>query len=341
MAEIRASGLRRPTAMDELFVHQLPELLPNVAVRHPHWRESYFFELHGPDAAGDVIFFTMAHYPAHERMDSLQMGKIGGKSVMGSLARSYDGDPHTTDVGGARVEVVRPFEELHLFADPDKAAIGLDLVFRARTQPYCLRRGTMRAGDDVIWDQSHILQSGTYHGSYSLDGHVTQVDGLVGQRDHSWGIRDHARCPLWLWFQLQFDDGFLGVWHWELANGAHVFTDGCFAPTDRSDPIPVIDFEHAMQWVDAKGSPARYGEHGETVAGLVGTCVFTLAGGKRIVVEAEGTFDRPYEPFRRGGLNQMRVEADDGRRGTAIYEVTGARHCRYFPDTTVEGVLPS
>jgi hypothetical protein len=341
MVEIPTGSLRRPTAMDELFVHQLPELLPNVALHHPHWRESYFFEVHQPDAAGDVLFFTMAHYPAQQRMDSLQMGKVGGKPIMGSLARPYDGDPHTTDVGGARVEVVRPFEEIHLFADPNKAVIGLDLVFRARTQPYCLRRGTMRAGDDVIWDQSHILQSGTYHGTYSVDGQDRQVDGLVGQRDHSWGIRDHARCPLWLWFQLQFDDGFLGVWHWELENGARVFTDGCFAPADRSDPIPLIEFEHHMQWIGADGSPARYGEHGDAVCGLAGTCVFTLAGGERIVVEAEGTFDRPYEPFRRGGLNQMRVVTNDGRRGSAIYEVTGARHHQYFPETVVEGILPS
>ena len=58
-------------------------------------------------------------------------------------------------------------------------------------------------------------------------------------------------------------------------------------------------------------------------------------------VEAEGAFARPYEPFQRGGLNQMRVRTDDGRDGTAIFEVTGSRHWKYFPDTTVPGVLPT
>ena len=80
---------------------------------------------------------------------------------------------------------------------------------------------------------------------------------------------------------------------------------------------------------------------GWEVAGIAGTCVFTLAGGRRITVEAEGTFDRPYEPFHRGGLNQVRVRADDGRTGTAIYELTGAHHHRYFPDTDVDGELPA
>ena len=30
-----------------------------------------------------------------------------------------------------------------------------------------------------------------------------------------------------------------------------------------------------------------------------------------------------------------------GRRGTAIYEVTGARHHHFFPDAVVEGTLPA
>jgi len=37
----------------------------------------------------------------------------------------------------------------------------------------------------------------------------------------------------------------------------------------------------------------------------------------------------------------MRARTDDGRTVTAIYEVTGSRHHRYFPDTTVPGSLPS
>jgi hypothetical protein len=330
----------RPTAWDEHFVHQIPELLPNVASHHPHWRESYFFELHQPDARGDVVFFTMAHYPAREVMDSIQMGRIDGKSVLGMQSRPYAGDPHTTEVPGARVEIVRPLEEVRLWADPDVAAIGVDVTFRARTQPYGLRRGTMRAGEDVVWDQSHIFQSGVYTGTYTADGVTRTVDDWVGQRDHSWGIRDHGRCPLWMWLQIQLEDGFLGVWHWELANGSRIYTDGCWAPTDGSDPIPLVDFSHDLEWTGSAGHPAAYGEHGEEVAGLRGVCSFALQSGQRITVEAEGTFDRPYEPFHRGGLSQMRVQTSGGREGTAIYEITGARHHRYLPDTVVAGTLP-
>ncbi len=327
--------------MDEQLVHQLPEPLAHVAIDDPHWRESLFFVAHRPDAVGDLLILTMATFPKRQVVDSLQMGRVGGEQIMGYQARPYDGDPHTPDVGAARVEIVKPFEEIRLWADPAACTLGMDLTFRARTPPYGLRRGTMRAGHEVVWDQSHMLQSGTYDGTYTFAGTTYDVDGWWGQRDHSWGVRDHGRCPMWVWFQVQLPDGFLGVWHWELANGAQVFSDGCWAPTSGSAPVPLVRLEHDLEWVDASGAVAVYGEHGETVAGLRGTATFVLADGRRVVVDADGTFDRPYEPFQRGGLNQMRVRTDDGREGTAIFEVTGAHHHKYFPDTTVSAVLPS
>ena len=38
------------TDLDEALAHQLPEPFPNVVTHHPHWRESYFFAAHRPDA---------------------------------------------------------------------------------------------------------------------------------------------------------------------------------------------------------------------------------------------------------------------------------------------------
>jgi hypothetical protein len=331
------------TDLDELLAHQLPEPFPNVQTHHPHWRESYFFIAHRRDALGDVVILTMATYPQRAAMDSLQMGRVGGQPVLGFQSRPYDGDPHTPVVGGARVEIVRPYEEIRIVADPDVCELGIDLTWRARTKPYGLRRGTMRAGHELVWDQSHMFQSGTYEGTYTHAGITHEVSEGVwwGQRDHSWGIRDHGRCPLWLWFQVQLEDGFLGAWHWELPNGALVYSDGCWAPTDGGDPVPLVRFEHDVEWVAADGTAAVYGTNGDTVSGLRGQATWTLADGRRIEVTADGGFDRPYEPFQRGGLNQVIVTTDDGRRGSAIFEVTGAHHHTYFPDAVAPGTLPS
>lgn len=319
------------TPMDEHFVHQIPEPLPNVATPHEHWRESLFFVLHRGDRPGDVIILTLAHYPARQVMDSLQLGRVGGAPVMAHHSRPYDGDPHTMKVGPVGVEVVEPFRTLRLrVEDTPQAAVGLDLTFSARTRPHALRRGTMKAGQDVVWDQSHMVQSGTYDGTFTHQGVVHEVRGWLGQRDHSWGIRDHARCPLWIWLAVQIPEGMIAVWHWELPNGAHVYTDGCFAPRGDADPVPVVGFRHDLHWTDEAGNETGYGRDGDSVAGLAGRVELVLDGGRRIAVDAEGRWAQRYGPLG-GGMSEMAVTTSDGSAGTAVYEVTGAHHHRYFP----------
>ena len=99
------------------------ELLAAVRAGRPHWRESFFYDIHSPDGTGDAIFFTMAHYPARAMLDSLQMGRAGGDAApAGIQTRPYDGDPHTLVVGGARVDVVRPWQEIQLCSPTRRSA---------------------------------------------------------------------------------------------------------------------------------------------------------------------------------------------------------------------------
>jgi len=321
----------RLTAMDELFVHQIPEPLPNVATDHEHWRESVFFIVHPPEGLGDVIILTVAHFPKRQVMDALQLGRIGGVPTIARHERDYGDDPHTMVVGPVRVDVVEPFRTIELHVDDAPgSALGLDLTFTARTQPYGLRRGTLKFGQEIIWDQSHMVQSGTFRGTVTHGGTPIVIDDWWGQRDHSWGIRDHARVPLWMWLAVQFPEGMFSVWHWEQANGARVYTDGCFAPAGDEPPIPVVDFRHELHWVDAGGNAVDYGRDGDDVFGVAGRVELTLEGGRTVSLEAQGRWAQRYGPLG-GGLNEVVVRSSDGWEGTAIYELTGAHHHRYFP----------
>jgi len=326
---------------DEYFYHQIPEPLLNVVTYHEHWRESYFFVLHPPDKPGDVVILAMATYPAHSMMDAVQMGTINGDSILDYHIRTFDGgDPHTTCVGPISIDIVEPFKTIKLTADGNSAMVGMDLSFTARTQAYGLRRGTMKAGHEIIWDQSHMLQSGNFSGTYTYKGTTYPVNNWWGQRDHSWGIRNHGRCPMWIWLAIQLPDGMFGVWHWEYPNGARVFSDGCFAPSDGSDPIPVVDFQHNLKWLSEEGIPVEYGSGGSHVKRLSGQVEFVLEGGTTVLIDAEGGWCFPYEPHHCGGLNQMVVQTNDGRSGTAIYEITGSFHHRYFNVARGEGLPP-
>jgi hypothetical protein len=123
---------------------------------------------------------------------------------------------------------------------------------------------------------------------------------------------------MWMWLAVQLPDGMAALWHWEYADGARVYTDGCFAPADGSDPVPVVDVRHALEWIDSAGDGVSYGSIG---------------------LDARGRWAQRYGDLG-GGLNEVTVRTDDGREGTAIYELTGAHHHRYFPIARAERLPP-
>ena len=238
------------TALDERFAHQIPEPFPNVLHFHPDWRESLFFIMHEREKPGDVLILTLAHFPSRQEMDSLQLGRVGESPILARHMRKVEGDQDDFQVGPITIDVVEPLKKVRLIAAPSALTpVSFDITFTARTAPYQLRRGTMKAKYEIIWDQSHMFQSGIYNGSYTFQDTTFQINNWWGQRDHSWGVRAHSRCPLWMWMPIQLEEGMLSVWHWEYPNGARVYTDGCFAPSNGSEPIPVIDFQHDLHQI--------------------------------------------------------------------------------------------
>lgn len=328
------------TAADEYFYHQIPEPLPNVIHRHDHWRESLFFVLHPKDHLGDTVILTMAQYPKREILDSLQMGTIGTDMILERHERPYDGDPHTLTVGPVSIDIVEPYKKVRLTADADTAPIGLDMTFDARTREKGLRRGSMKLRDEIIWDQSHMIQSGIYNGTYSYQGKTYEVNDWWGQRDHSWGIRNHSRCPFWMWLAIQLPDGMISVWNWEYANGARIYTDGCYSPSDMSEPIPVISFQHELYWTDKDGNKTDYQRDGENVIGISGDVTIQFENKEEIQIHAQGRWACRYGALG-GGLLQIEISTDGGIKGTAIYELTGAHHHRYFPVARSENLPTS
>jgi hypothetical protein len=73
-----------------------------------------------------------------------------------------------------------------------------------------------------------------------------------------------------------------------------------------------------------------YGRDGAQVAGLAGRVELTLADGRRVAVTGAGSWNARYGR-RGGGQHHLAVRTDDGRSGTAVYELTGCHHHRYFP----------
>jgi len=312
---------------DEAFVHEPPAPVP------PYWQESCYFVAHRPDRTGDVLILNFTSSPSRGGFVCYQMTRIDGALGFARFSRTYRGDRLGTHAGPARVEVLRPYREARLTVADDVAAIGLDLTWTARTRPYLLPRGSLSVAGRQVLNQRHLFQSGWFDGSYTVAGRRRSVRRWWGQRDHSWGVRDHARCPMWTWLAIQLEDGMLGIWCWERADGSVAFRAGCWAPAGDARPVAVTGFRHDLSWTGANGQATSYGRRGAQVTGLAGRVEIDLADGRRIGVEGSGTWNARYGR-RGGGQHHLAVVTDDGRRGTAIYEITGSDHHRFFPEAS-------
>ncbi|SFP66579.1 hypothetical protein [Amycolatopsis rubida] len=320
------------TDADERLAHQIPEPLPAVAGPDRHWRESYFFAAHHPERLGDALVLTMAANPARRAMDSYQMGRLDGQLFFSRTSRPFGDDPHTPVAGPVSVEIVRPYQQIVLRAGPGARGFGgTELIWTARTRPYLTRRGTLVVDGAPVWDQRQVMQSGWFDGEYVSSGRTVAVERWWGQRDHSWGIRRHPRCPLWIWLAVQLPDGMLGAWLWEHADGRRHYLDGCWAPDGGEEPVPLADLRYDLDWLDAAGEPVRGTGAAQRADGLGGRVVFVLSDGRSVTVDGRGHWIAPYGR-RGGGLHQVSVHTSDGRDGTAIYEVTGCAHHRFFPE---------
>ena len=293
------------TALDERFAHQIPEPFPNTVQFHPDWRESLFHHMHPKDRPGDVVILTLAHFPARKLMDSLQLGRVGDVPTIAHHERAVNGDQDLFKVGPVTIDVEEPLKRIRLRVDDvAEAAVAMDLTFTARTQPYCLRRGTMKAGHDLVWDQSHMFQSGRYDGWYRHNGTTYEVTDWIGQRDHSWGIRSEMRTDethppltyyppfLYTWTTAQFKNRGLHIFFKERAPGDKIYISGeeVFNTGNRiSSRNQITDVSHNLIWHD---DPL-----GQSLAS--GDLNLTFADGRKKLITIK-TY--PVKYFLKGGL---------------------------------------
>jgi hypothetical protein len=300
----------------------------------PFLRESHFFVAHPPDRIGDALVLTAAHQPSRRLLDSYTMATIGGRE---SFHRQSAPAPAAGDgltIGTARIGVDEPYRRLSLRCG-SPAPVEAELTFTARTRPYLLREGHLRTGGRTVWRQRQMIQSGWFDGWYRFEGRRHRIERWWGQRDHSWGVRDHLRVPCWIWLAAQLPDGMLGFWCFEQADGSRAYTDGAWIPAGDHPPVPVVAVTHDLAWLSGLGTPAGYGETGSDVHGLRGVLTAELADGSAVTAQGSGPWLARYGR-RGGGLFRFAVTTDDGRHGTGVLEVTGRRHHRYFPSATTQ-----
>lgn len=207
------------TRGDDYPIHQTPEPVAYAGTDR-NFYDRFFFNGYAP-GVGDDGFFAVALgvYPHINVIDASFCWLIGGRQVNLHASRGLGMERMDTTVGPIRVEVVAPLEVLRIAVDAPDQGIRAQITFTGRAFPLEEPRFTRRNGPRVLMDVTRMTQNGSYAGWLEVDGARTDVNGWLGTRDRSWGIRPigapDAQPPsppiapqfFWLWSPCAMADG--------------------------------------------------------------------------------------------------------------------------------------
>jgi hypothetical protein len=202
---------------DDYPIHQTPDPIA-FAGTDRNFYDRYFFNGYGEE--GDD-FFALAFgvYPQLGIADA-SFCVIGGGVQTALHASKWLGmERMDLAVGPIRIEVLEPLRRLKLIVDAPAQGLSAELTFTGRVSPIQEPRFTRRNGPRMFMDYTRLTQNGRYEGWFERDGVRRSVEGFMGTRDRSWGIRpvgarDAQDVPpyappqfYWIWSPVNFAAG--------------------------------------------------------------------------------------------------------------------------------------
>jgi hypothetical protein len=206
---------------DDYPIHQTSEPIAYAGTDR-NFYDRYFFNGYSA-TAGDRAFFAAAFgvYPHLNIADAAFVVVRDGVEIALHASRCLEMERMDLNVGPISIEVVEPLKVLRLRVDAPNEKIAADVTFTGRCAPIEEPRFVRRIGPRTLMDYTRLTQNGRYRGWIEVDGVRQSVDGFVGTRDRSWGVRTiGARDPqalaptvtpqfFWLWSPTNFESGSL------------------------------------------------------------------------------------------------------------------------------------
>ncbi|ATC24169.1 hypothetical protein EIB18_06610 [Caulobacter vibrioides] len=205
---------------DDYPIHQTPEPVAYAGTDR-NFYDRYFFNGYAPEGDGGDLFFAAAFgvYPHLNIADASFCVMKDGKQVNLHASRWLGMERMDLRVGPIAIEVLQPLQRLKLVVQAPEQGVAAEIVFEGRAFPIEEPRFIRRNGPRAFMDYTRLTQNGRYSGWVEVDGVRTTVEGFVGTRDRSWGVRPvGARDPqepvppvppqfFWLWSPCNFADG--------------------------------------------------------------------------------------------------------------------------------------
>lgn len=226
---------------DELVTSPSPELPERFFDR-------FVFNLHRTDANAPSVVFGFGIYPMRDVVDgfAILVTETEQRNVRFSTELSATkGD----GAGPFRFEVVEPMKTWHLTLGPNPTGLEFDVTWRARTPAWF--------GDVAVTNQGgvpssfeHLVQSGLYEGTVTIDGVTHDVTGWYGQRDRSRGVRNMSGGQgLHVWYQAQFPDRSVGFLYVEGRDHQPILLEGAVMHTN-GELDDIVGVRHDLHFND-------------------------------------------------------------------------------------------
>lgn len=220
-------------------------LLTRTADGQPrHFFDRFMFNLHPVDAVAPSVITGFGHFPGRDVADGYVIACDGREQRNLRFSTQLS----ATDGNGAgplSFDLLEANTAWRLRLGPNPTGVAYDIEWRART-PYWLTDVSVANYGGVLTSFEHLVQSGRYVGTLSIDGTAIDVAGWYGQRDRSRGVRTMSGGQgLHLWFQSQFPDRSVGFLLVEDRRGARLLLEGAVLHEDgRVDDV--TDVRHAL-----------------------------------------------------------------------------------------------
>jgi hypothetical protein len=203
------------TKGDDYPIHQTPEPIA-YAGSDRNFYDRYFFNAYGPDGEA-FLAVAFGVYPALNVADAHFAVAWGGRERCLHASRVLGLERMDLFVGPIRIEVVEPLRTLKVIVEKADG-IAAEITFDGRAFPIEEPRFVKRNGARLYMDYTRLTQNARVSGWVEVDGERRTLDGWLGTRDRSWGIRpvglaDPQANPgagafgfYWQWTPVHFED---------------------------------------------------------------------------------------------------------------------------------------
>ena len=231
---------------------------------NPDWNESFYFNAY--DREQDIcLFMRIGHKPnRREKMmfcyimhpDGTFMGLRGEAPLvvrdLRVMGLSYDmQEPEL------RWKLLFDGQMQHVTKDgPLMAEVFFDLDFVGLHEIFNYRRcvtDEFKERISQVAASEHLEQFGRITGSLAINGTKYELDAL-GERDHSWGVRDWNAPKMWVWLTGEFSEK-------EAFNVTKLYVEqgivdaGFFHESGKTSALDIVDIDITY---DASGTPASF-----------------------------------------------------------------------------------